>query len=59
MTRHTFIEGMGLGILAGAAIGLCVAAKQPDAMRSMRRAAHRATRKLEHLKDDLASSLEL
>lgn len=38
MTKTTFWEGMGLGVLAGAAIGIVVAAKRPDAMRDMRRA---------------------
>ena len=27
MTKHAFLEGMGLGVLAGAAIGMAVAAK--------------------------------
>ena len=27
MTKHAFLEGMGMGIIAGAAIGMAVAAK--------------------------------
>ena len=27
MTKHAFLEGMGLGVLAGAAIGMAVTAK--------------------------------
>ena len=27
MTKHAFLEGMGLGVLAGAAIGMAVAAR--------------------------------
>ena len=36
MTKHAFLEGMGLGVLAGAAIGMAVTAKSmqsPDVRR--------------------------
>ena len=56
MTKHAFLEGMGLGVLAGAAIGMAVTAKSmqiPD----VRRMSRRAGRKMEHMKDDLADTL--
>ena len=56
MTKHAFLEGMGMGIIAGAAIGMAVAAKSmqnPD----MRRMAKKAARRMDHLKDDLADTL--
>ena len=49
MTKHAFLEGMGLGVLAGAAIGMAVTAKSmqsPD----VRRMARRAVRKMDHMK---------
>ena len=64
MTKHAFLEGMGLGVLAGeagpagAAIGMAVTAKSmqsPD----VRRMARRAVRKMDHMKDDLADTLGL
>ena len=58
MTKHAFLEGMGLGVLAGAAIGMAVAAKSmqsPD----VRRMARRSVRKMDHMKDDLADTLGL
>ena len=58
MTKHAFLEGMGLGVLAGAAIGMAVAAKSmqsPD----VRRMARRVVRKMDHMKDDLADTLGL
>lgn len=58
MTKHAFLEGMGLGVLAGAAIGMAVAAKgmqNPD----VRRAARRAGRKMNHMRADLADTLGL
>ena len=57
MTKHAFLEGMGLGVLA-AAIGMAVTAKSmqsPD----VRRMARRAVRKMDHMKDDLADTLGL
>ena len=56
MTKHAFLEGMGLGVLAGAAIGMAVTAKSmqsPD----MRRMAKKAARRMDHRKDDLADTL--
>ena len=47
---------MGMGIIAGAAIGMAVATKgmqTPD----MRRMAKKAARKMDHMKDDLADTL--
>ena len=58
MTKHAFLEGMGLGVLAGAAIGMAVAARgmqNPD----MRRAARRAGRKVSHMRAELADTLGL
>ena len=49
MTKHAFLEGMGLGVLAGAAIGMAVAARgmqNPD----VRRAARKAGRRMSHMK---------
>ena len=57
MTKHAFLEGMGLGGAGGRrAIGMAVAAKSmqsPD----VRRMAWRAVRKMDHMKDDLADTL--
>ena len=56
MTKHAFLEGMGLGVLAGAAIGMAAKSMQsPD----VRRMARRAVRKMDHMKDDLADTLGL
>ena len=58
MTKRAFLEGMGLGVLAGAAIGMAVAAR---GMRSpaRRRMARRAGRKMNHMRADLADTLGL
>ena len=56
MTKHAFLEGMGMGIIAGAAIGMAGAAnsmQSPD----MRRMAKKAARRMDHMKDDLADTL--
>ena len=58
MTKHAFLGGMGLGILAGAAIGMAVAAK-PKGKMDMQKAAHRAARRLERMKDDLTDVMGL
>ena len=58
MTKHAFLEGMGLGVLAGAAVGMAVAARgmqNPD----MRRMARRAGRRMNHMKAELADTLGL
>ena len=42
MTKHAFLEGMGMGIIAGAAIGMAVATKGmqgPDMRRMAKKAA--------------------
>ena len=39
VTKHAFLEGMGLGVLAGAAVGMAVAAKgmqDPNVRRAVR-----------------------
>ena len=39
LTKHAFLEGMGLGVLAGAAVGMAVAAKgmqDPNVRRMVR-----------------------
>ena len=56
MTNHTFLGGMGLGILAGAAIGMAGAAKGMQNPK-MRRMAKKATRKMDQMKDDLADTM--
>ena len=55
MTNHTFLGGMGLGILAGAAMGMAVTAKGMQNPK-MRRMAKKATQKMEQMKDDLADT---
>lgn len=56
LTNHTFLGGMGLGILAGAAMGMAVAAKGMQNPK-MRRMAKKATRKMDQMKDDLADTM--
>ena len=56
MTNHTFLGGMGLGILAGAAMGMAVTAKGMQNP-NMRRMARKVTRKMEHMKADLADTM--
>ena len=58
MTKHAFLEGMGLGVLAGAAIGMAVAARgmqNPD----VRRAARKAGRRMSHMKAELADTMAM
>ena len=58
MTKHAFLEGMGLGVLAGAAIGRGGAARgmqNPDG----RRAARKAGRRMSHMRAELADTLGL
>ena len=52
MTNHTFLGGMGLGILAGAAMGMAVTAKGMQNPK-MRRMPKRPTKKKEQKKNDL------
>ena len=47
---------MGLGILAGAAMGMAVTAKGMQNPK-MRRMAKKATQKMEQMKDDLADTM--
>nr|WP_317324168.1 hypothetical protein [uncultured Flavonifractor sp.] len=56
MTNHTFLGGMGLGILAGAAVGMAVAAKGMQDPK-VRRMARKATRTMDRMKDDLADTM--
>ena len=56
MTNHTVLGGMGLGILAGAAMGMAVTAKGMQNPK-MRRMAKKATQKMEQMKDDLADTM--
>lgn len=58
MTKHVFLEGIGLGVLAGAAIGMAVTAKSMQSP-NVRRAARRTVRKMGHMKDDLTDTLGL
>lgn len=58
MTKHGFIEGIGVGILAGAAIGMAVAAT-PSVGYDMRRVAKKASRRIERAKDDLTNAMGL
>ena len=56
MTKHAFLEGMGLGVLAGAAIAIAVSSG-PKGKADMRRAAHRAARKMDRMKDDITDAM--
>ena len=56
MTNHTFLGGMGLGILAGPARGMAVPAKRMQNPK-MRRRAKKATRKMDQMKDDLPDTM--
>lgn len=58
MTKHAFLEGMGLGVLAGAAVGMAVTAKGMQDP-NMRRMAKKATRTMTRMKDDLADTMGL
>ena len=58
LTKHAFLEGMGLGVLAGAAVGMAVAAngmQDPN----VRRAVRQTGRKMGRMRDDLADTLGL
>ena len=56
MSNHTFWSGMGMGILAGAAVGMAVTAKGMMNPK-MRRMAKKATLKMDQMKDDLADTM--
>ena len=56
MTNHTFLGGMGLGLMARAAMGMAMAAKGMQNPQ-MRRMAKKAVRKMDQMKDDLADTM--
>ena len=56
VTKHAFLEGMGLGVLAGAAVGMAVAAKGMQDP-NVRRAVRQTGRKMGRMRDDLADTL--
>ena len=56
MSKHAFLEGIGLGVLAGAAIGLAVASN-PCCGRDVRRMTRKAARKMDHMKDDFTNHM--
>ena len=58
LTKHAFLEGMGLGVLAGAAVGMAVAAKGMQDP-NVRRAVRQTGRKMGRMRDDLADTLSL
>lgn len=58
VTKHAFLEGMGLGVLAGAAVGMAVAAKGMQDP-NVRRAVRQTGRKMGRMRDDLADTLGL
>ena len=58
LTKHAFLEGMGLGVLAGAAVGMAVAAKGMQDP-NVRRAVRQTGRKMGRMRDDLADTLGL
>ena len=53
LTKHAFLEGMGLGVLAGAAVGMGM--QDPNVRRMVRQTG----RKMDHMRADLADSLGL
>ena len=56
MTKHAFLEGMGLGVLAGAAVGMAVASKGMQDP-NVRRMVRQTGRKMNHMRADLADTL--
>ena len=58
LTKHACLEGMGLGVLAGAAVGMAVAAKGMQDP-NVRRAVRQTGRKMGRMRDDLADTLGL
>ena len=58
VTKHAFLEGMGLGVLAGAAVGMAVAAKGMQDP-NVRRAVRQTGRKMGRMRVDLAATLGL
>ncbi len=56
MMKHGFLEGIGLGVLAGAAIGMAVASA-PGCGADVRRMTRKAARTVDHMKDDLSDRM--
>ena len=56
MTKHGFFQGIGVGVLAGAAIGMAVASA-PSCGAEDRRMTRKAARTMDHMKDDLSDRM--
>ena len=56
MTKHAFLEGMGLGVVAGAAIGIAVASRSGYG-HDMRRMARKAARRMDAISSSVIPSL--
>ena len=54
MTKHGFFQGIGVGVLAGAAIGMAVASA-PSCGAEVRRMTRKAARTMDHMKDPAAA----
>lgn len=55
MNTHPFLGGIGLGMLAGAMLGLAAAPHSKD----LKRTAKRAMRSMEHMAGELSSNMGL
>lgn len=55
MNGHPFLGGMGLGIMAGAVLGMMAAPHSKD----LKRTAKRAMRSMEHIAGELSSNMGL
>ena len=56
MTKHGFFQGIGVGVLAGATIGMAVASA-PSCGAEVRRMTRKAARTMDHMKDDLSDRM--
>ena len=56
MTKHGFFQGIGVGVLAGAAIGMAVASA-PSCGAEVRHMTRKAARTMDHMKDDLSDRM--
>lgn len=56
MTKHGFFQGIGVGVLAGAAIGMAMASA-PSCGAEVRRMTRKAARTMDHMKDDLSDRM--
>ncbi len=56
MTKHGFFQGIGVGVLAGAAIGMAVASA-PSCGAEVRRMTRKAARTMDHMKNDLSDRM--